>query len=105
MKKWISIITVIKYRGRKRLLLQEIYKKINEVLGELNILRLSQLTQGIQNFQRTRYNEINSKTLLYLGQPTDIVIKKRDVAYSLCQNQITTNTAFYPENPPATLCT
>jgi hypothetical protein len=25
--------------------------------------------------------------------------------YSLCQNQITTNTAFYPENQPATLCT
>jgi hypothetical protein len=25
--------------------------------------------------------------------------------YNLCQNQIITNTAFYPENQPATLCT
>jgi hypothetical protein len=28
-----------------------------------------------------------------------------EMKYSLCQNQITTNTAFYPENQPATLST
>jgi hypothetical protein len=55
-------------------------------------------------------NKRFEKVWLNLNNPTTnviimiVVMDEDQNSYSLCQNQITTNTAFYPKNQPATLC-